>query len=65
MSNDHVHPTILSALKPFIPSEDKVREIFGVKNPFADIQLEADKATRQEAQLRATLEASNAVSTGI
>jgi hypothetical protein len=65
MSNDHVHPTILAALKPFIPSEAKVKEIFKVKDPLADLQLVADKATRQEAQLRATLEASNAVSTGI
>jgi hypothetical protein len=59
MSNDHIHPTILAALKPFIPSEAKVKEIFGVKNPFVDIQLDADKATRKEAQLQNTLEASH------
>jgi hypothetical protein len=60
MSNDHVHPTILEALRPMIPTHEKLVEIFKVRNVQAEIQLDADKATRREAQLRTTLEASNA-----
>lgn len=55
MSNDHVHPTILAALKPFIPSEAKVREIFAVKHPLKDLQLDSDKATKAEAKLQHVL----------